>query len=177
MSRWAKRRGKRRQKELRDFEGRISSTTSRQQNLYLFDIVASLCAGFNEHDIQFLCSLLTLLRGDLSAQVEAEMGDGRTDRHGKKHRKEDRPEGEWRDGERNKESSTQNLVFWGWKKREVSLVITQTDREEDEGREAAVLSKDEAARETTHSLNSRTLIHLVNTWEELYIPEASGWPP
>lgn len=48
----------------------------RQQDLYLFDIVASLCAGFNEHDIQFLSSLLALLRGDLSAQVEAEVGGG-----------------------------------------------------------------------------------------------------
>lgn len=66
-----------------------------QLGLYLFDIVASLCAGFNEHDIQFLSSLLALLRGDLSAQVEAEEeggGDGRTDRYGKKC-KEDRPGG------------------------------------------------------------------------------------
>lgn len=60
----------------------------REQILYLFDIVASLCAGFNEHDIQFLSSLLALLRGDLSAQVEAEGGeDGRTDRCGKKRRR------------------------------------------------------------------------------------------
>lgn len=50
--------------------------SQRQQVLYLFDIVASLCAGFNEHDIQFLSSLLALLRGDLSAQVEAEVGGG-----------------------------------------------------------------------------------------------------
>lgn len=50
----------------------MNSTTLREQNLYLFDIVASLCAGFNEHDIQFLSSLLALLRGDLSAQVKAE---------------------------------------------------------------------------------------------------------
>lgn len=49
-----------------DFESGISSTTLRKQNRYLFDIVASLCAGFNEHDIQFLSSLLALLRGDLS---------------------------------------------------------------------------------------------------------------
>lgn len=85
--------GKKRQKELSvDFGGRISSTTLRAQNLYLFDIVASLCAGFNEHDIQFLSSLLALLRGDLSAQIKAEGGDGRTDRYGKK-RKEARPEG------------------------------------------------------------------------------------
>lgn len=39
-----------------------------EQTIYLFDIVASLCAGFNEHDIEFLSSLLALLRGDLSAQ-------------------------------------------------------------------------------------------------------------
>lgn len=54
----------------------------REQVLYLFDIVASLCAGFNEHDIQFLSSLLALLRGDLSAQQEAGGGswrDGLTD--------------------------------------------------------------------------------------------------
>lgn len=40
-------------------------------SLYLFDIVASFCTGFNEHDIQFLSPLLALLRGDLSAQVRA----------------------------------------------------------------------------------------------------------
>lgn len=62
---------------------------------YLFDIVASLCAGFNEHDIQFLSSLLALLRGDLSAPVEAEGGrDGRRERYGKKHCKEDKPKGD-----------------------------------------------------------------------------------
>lgn len=67
--------GNRRQKASSvDFDGRISSTTLREQILYLFDIVASLCAGFNEHDIQFLSSLLALLRGDLSAQVKAEGG-------------------------------------------------------------------------------------------------------
>lgn len=53
----------------------------REQTIYLFDIVASLCAGFNEHDIEFLSSLLALLRGDLSAQRGT---DGRTDRYGKK---------------------------------------------------------------------------------------------
>lgn len=59
-------------------DGGISLKPSlREQVLYLFDIVASLCAGFNEHDIQFLSSLLALLRGDLSAQVEAEVGGGR----------------------------------------------------------------------------------------------------
>lgn len=52
-----------------------------EQTIYLFDIVASLCAGFNEHDIEFLSSLLALLRGDLSAQRGM---DRRTDRHGKK---------------------------------------------------------------------------------------------
>lgn len=77
------------------FEGRIISATLRKQNRYLFDIVASLCAGFNEHDIEFLSSLLALLRGDLSAPVKAERGgrDGRTDRYGKEHRKEDKPKG------------------------------------------------------------------------------------
>lgn len=48
-----------------------------EQTIYLFDIVASLCAGFNEHDIEFLSSLLALLRGDLSAQRGT---DGRTNR-------------------------------------------------------------------------------------------------
>lgn len=108
--------GKKRQKELSvDFGGRISSTTLRAQNLYLFDIVASLCAGFNEHDIQFLSSLLALLRGDLSAQIKAEGGDGRTDRYGKK-RKEDRPEG-GREREREKRHRTQNLVLSGKRER------------------------------------------------------------
>lgn len=65
----------------------------RKQNCYLFDIVASLCAGFNEHDIQFLSSLLALLRGDLSAQVKAEGGEGRRDRYGKKF-VENKPKGE-----------------------------------------------------------------------------------
>lgn len=108
-------RGERRQKEISaHLESRMSLTTLREQNLYLFDIVASLCAGFNEHDIQFLSSLLALLRGDLSAQVEAEGGDGRTDRYGKKHRRVEGPKGEERDVEREtkRECSTQNL-FWG----------------------------------------------------------------
>lgn len=51
-----------------------SRTSLKKQICYLFDIVASLCAGFNEHDIQFLSSLLALLRGDLSAPAEAEVG-------------------------------------------------------------------------------------------------------
>lgn len=56
-----------------------------EQTIYLFDIVASLCAGFNEHDIEFLSSLLALLRGDLSAQRGTDgRTDGRTDRSGKK---------------------------------------------------------------------------------------------
>lgn len=76
-----------------DFDGRISLTTSREQILYLFDIVASLCAGFNEHDIQFLSSLLALLRGDLSAQVKAERGGG-TNRQIWKEMQRDRPIGE-----------------------------------------------------------------------------------
>lgn len=76
-----------------DFEGRISLTTSREQILYLFDIVASLCAGFNEHDIQFLSSLLALLRGDLSAQVKAEGGRW-TNRQIWKEMQRDRPKGE-----------------------------------------------------------------------------------
>lgn len=58
------------------------------------------------------------------------------------------------------------ILFWV-KKREVSLVITQTDREEDKGRDAAVLSKVEAAgkrpqRSLIHS--TATLIHIMNTW-------------
>lgn len=61
--------------------GRVSSATCREQTFYLFDIVASLCAGFNEHDIEFLSSLLALLRGDLSAR---EGGGRQTDRYGKK---------------------------------------------------------------------------------------------
>lgn len=52
----------------RGLGGRFSSATWREQTFYLFDIVASLCAGFNEHHIEFLSSLLALLRGDLSAQ-------------------------------------------------------------------------------------------------------------
>lgn len=98
--------------------GRLGWRGGAQLGLYLFDIVASLCAGFNEHDIQFLSSLLALLRGDLSAQVEAEEeggGDGRTDRYGKKC-KEDRPGGgREREGERKREkqerSSTHNLAL------------------------------------------------------------------
>lgn len=101
---------KRRQKASSvDVDGRMSSTTLREQILYLFDIVASLCAGFNEHDIQFLSSLLALLRGDLSAQVKAEGGlDEQTDmeinakRWGQKEREE---------MERNKESLTLNIKW------------------------------------------------------------------
>ncbi len=63
------------------------------------------------------------------------------------------------DMERYKESSAQVLVL-SEKERE-RLVITHTDREEDKGRDAAVLCKDEAAgkNEITHSFNSHTLIH------------------
>lgn len=59
--------------------GRVSSATCREQTFYLFDIVASLCAGFNEHDIEFLSSLLALLRGDLSAREEGGGADKQTD--------------------------------------------------------------------------------------------------
>lgn len=55
--------------------------------------------------------------------------------------------------ERNKESLTLNIILSEIEReREVSLVITHTDREEDKGRSAAVLSKDEAAG-TTRSLS------------------------
>lgn len=105
----AKIREKKVEKEQSKSEGVISSTTFRDQSLYLFDIVASLCAGFNEHDIQFLSSLLALLRGDLSAQVEAEGGRGVDERIDiERQRKEERPK---RRGERNKQSSTQNLIL------------------------------------------------------------------
>lgn len=50
------------------------SALSLSEHLYLFDIVASLCAGLNEHDIQFLSSLLALLRGDLSTRAERGRG-------------------------------------------------------------------------------------------------------
>lgn len=59
--------------------GRVSSATCREQTFYLFDIVASLCAGFNEHDIEFLSSLLALLRGDLSAREGEGGADKQTD--------------------------------------------------------------------------------------------------
>lgn len=175
MSWWATRGETRGKKESVVFESRMSLTTLREQNLYLFDIVASLCAGFNEHDIQFLSSLLALLRGDLSAQVEAEGGRwtnrqiwketsqrGRAKRRGKR----------WR--EKQRESSTQNL-FLGWKReREVSLVIT--DREEDKGREAAVLSKDEAAGKWLHRSPIHSTVALwsiYNEYMELYIFQTS----
>lgn len=66
-----------------------------EQTIYLFDIVASLCAGFNEHDIEFLSSLLALLRGDLSAQRGT---DGRTNRQ--KERNVKTPRAKEREGER-----------------------------------------------------------------------------
>ena len=43
-----------------------------RQHVYLFDIVASFCAGFYEHDIELLSPLLAPLGGDLSAQGHAE---------------------------------------------------------------------------------------------------------
>lgn len=94
-----------------DFDGRVGSTTWREQILYLFDIVASLCAGFNEHDIQFLSSLLALLRGDLSAQVEAKRGKRWTNTQiwkgtQKRMRKAKRREGG--DGEKQRELSTES---------------------------------------------------------------------
>lgn len=69
-----------------------------EQKLYLFDIVASLCAGFNEHDIQFLSSLLALFRGDLSAQATAERWrNGGIDRH--ERGQAERERGRWRENE------------------------------------------------------------------------------
>lgn len=85
----------------------VRASTFRKQNRYLFDIVASLCAGFNEHDIQFLSSLLALLRGDLSAPVKAEGGEGRRDRYGKRYCRDQAKGGR---GERNKQSSTQSIA-------------------------------------------------------------------
>ena len=41
------------------------------QHVYLFDIVASFCAGLYEHDIELLSPLLASLGGDLSAQGHA----------------------------------------------------------------------------------------------------------
>lgn len=89
--------------QCRLLESRVSSTTLRKQNRYLFDIVASLCAGFNEHDIQFLSSLLALLRGDLSAPVKAE-GWRWTNRQIRKERSQRgqarRRQKKWREGQR-----------------------------------------------------------------------------
>lgn len=71
-------------------------------SLYLFDIVASFCTGFNEHDIQFLSPLLALLRGDLSAQVRA----GRVEHKQKRGRCEQKQKG----GERKREKLNFRLV-------------------------------------------------------------------
>lgn len=57
------------------------------------------------------------------------------------------------DMERYKESSTQILAL-SEKEREVSLVITHTDREDDKGRDAAVLCKGEAAGKTRSPIHS-----------------------
>lgn len=100
-----------------------------QQTIYLFDIVASLCAGFNEHDIEFLSSLLALLRGDLSAQRGT---DGRTDRYGKKF--------EDTGGKRERGRKRRNCLG---DIKEVSSVKKKTQRK----REVAVWpSKDEAGQ-------------------------------
>lgn len=61
--------------------------------------------------------------------------------------------------ERETKRAQHRVLFFWLKKREVSLVKTQTDREGDEGREAAVLSKDEAAGEQLR----RSLIHSTAT--------------
>lgn len=66
-------------------------------SLYLFDIVASFCTGFNEHDIQFLSPLLALLRGDLSAQVRA----GRVEHKQKRERCQQQTRKEKREKEKN----------------------------------------------------------------------------
>ena len=57
------------------------SALSLKEHLYLFDIVASLCAGLNEHDIQFLSSLLAFLSGDLSTRAKAERNEDRERTH------------------------------------------------------------------------------------------------
>jgi len=94
-------------------EGRISSTALRKQNRYLFDIVASLCAGFNEHDIEFLSSLLALLRGDLSAPVKAEGGetDEETDTERNVAERRSQKEREEMEREKQRELNTESY-FW-----------------------------------------------------------------
>lgn len=71
-------------------------------SLYLFDIVASFCTGFNEHDIQFLSPLLALLRGDLSAQVRA----GRVEHKQNRGKCQQQQEG-GRERERRRKKNTQ----------------------------------------------------------------------
>lgn len=166
----AARGGKRRWKELSlAIDSSISWTTLREQILYLFDIVASLCAGFNEHDIQFLSSLLALLRGDLSAQVEAERGGRRTNRQMWKETQKRTGQKEREEVERETKRAQHRILFWVKKReREVSLVITHTDTEEDKGREAAVLSKDEAAGKKKNRISFIPQPHsdpyIMNTW-------------
>lgn len=103
----------------------------REQLLYLFDIVASLCAGFNEHDIQFLSSLLALLRGDLSAQVEAEVGEGEglTDEQADMERNARRRA----EAERETESVMREYNREAKQKERVSLVISHTHADGEEG--------------------------------------------
>lgn len=78
------------------------SALSLSEHLYLFDIVASLCAGLNEHDIQFLSSLLALLRGDLSTRAES--GEGAWPRGTRMDRAHRRPRGEEKERERRRET-------------------------------------------------------------------------
>lgn len=131
----AARGGKRRWKELSlAIDSSISWTTLREQILYLFDIVASLCAGFNEHDIQFLSSLLALLRGDLSAQVEAERGGRRTNRQMWKETQKRTGQKEREEVERETKRAQHRILFWVKKReREVSLVITHGHRGRQKG--------------------------------------------
>lgn len=60
------------------------------QWVYLFDIVASLCAGFNEHDIQLLSPLLSLLCGDLSARPQQGGAQGQKYRQTEEMHQEER---------------------------------------------------------------------------------------
>ena len=89
-----------------------------RQHVYLFDIVASFCAGFYEHDIELLSPLLAPLGGDLSAQGHAERArwthtqvwkdTPERERERERHRAKGWVE---RRRERNKESSIQTLVL------------------------------------------------------------------
>lgn len=158
----AARGGKRRWKELSlAIDSSISWTTLREQILYLFDIVASLCAGFNEHDIQFLSSLLALLRGDLSAQVEAERGGRRTNRQMWKETQKRTGQKEREEVERETKRAQHRILFWVKKReREVSLVITHGHRGRQKGEKLLcwVKMKQQEKKTGSHSFHSHTLI-------------------